>query len=131
MSTQLQPTDSGLLAKETKEDSVLSAVQRYTKEGWPHTLDTEKFRHSKRLENSLCLEYGCLVQGSKVVIPPKLRDGVLKLIHLNHYGMQRMKQFARMAVYWTLIDEDFEALSRSCLSCGAYQNAITKPANHP
>ena len=52
-------------------------------------------------------------------------------IHLGHFGVQRMKQLARSAVYWPHIDEDIETLSRSCTPCEAHQNETAEPANHP
>ena len=90
---------------------MFSAAQRYTKEGWPHALEREDLKHYKRLESSLSSEHGCLLLRSRIVIPTKLQDAVLKLIHLVHLNMQQMKQLARSAVYWPHIDEDIETLS--------------------
>ena len=38
VSRQLNPTDAGLLAKESSKDPVISAVMRYVREGWPHNI---------------------------------------------------------------------------------------------
>ena len=50
---------------------------------------------------------------------------------MGHFGMQRMKQLARTAVYWPNIDDDIEATCRHCISCGEHQNKPPKPAIHP
>ena len=42
----------------------------------------------------------------RVVIPSTLRPQMLKLLHEGHFGIQRMKQLARTAVYWPNIDND-------------------------
>ena len=65
------------------------------------------------------------------MIPPKLRPQVLELLHVGHFGMQRMKQLARSVVYWPHLNTDIEKLSRSCSSCAEHQNNPSRPANHP
>ncbi|XP_045117644.1 uncharacterized protein LOC123508175 [Portunus trituberculatus] len=58
---------------------------RYVKEGWPHITDSEEIRHYMKLANSLTTENGCLLLGSRIVIPHCLREPVLHLIHLGHF----------------------------------------------
>ena len=65
------------------------------------------------------------------MIPSTLRNHILKLLHLGHFGMQRMKQLARSIVYWPRIDFDIEDLCRKCTSCGQFQNKPDKPSIHP
>ena len=55
--------------------------------------------HYKKLEDFLITENGCLLYGAQIVAPAKLRNQVLQLIHLGHFGMQWMKQFACSVVY--------------------------------
>lgn len=131
ISRQLIPTDTGLLAKASKEDPVISTVMRYVKEGWPHVTDSEEVRHYKKLADSLTTEIGCLLQGSRIVIPHRLRKPVQQLIHLGHFGMQRMKQLVRSVVYWPRITDNIIDRSQTCTACGGHQNKPPKPANHP
>ena len=88
VSRQLNPTDAGLLAKESSKDSVISAVMSYAREGWPHNIDSEDIRHYKKLIDALSTENGCLLYGARIVIPDKLRSKVLELVHLGHFGIQ-------------------------------------------
>ena len=60
-----------------------------------------------------------------------LQSKVLDLLHLGHFGMERMKQLARTAVYWPGIDAAIEMSSRRCDSCGEHQNMPSKPPVHP
>ena len=53
---------------------------------------------------------------------------VLDLLHLGHFGIERMKQLARTAVYWPGIDAAIEMASRRC---GEHQNKPSKPPVHP
>ena len=66
---------------------------RFVKEGWPHAF-LEELKDFKKLENSLSTENGCVFYGLRVIIPSTLRNHILKLLHLGHFGMQRMKQLA-------------------------------------
>ena len=103
---------------------------RFVKEGWPHAF-SEELKDFKKLENSLSTENGCVFYGLRVIIPSTLCNHILKLLHLGHFGMQRMKQLARSTVYWPRIDFDIEDLCRKCTSCGQFQNKPDKPSIHP
>ena len=85
----------------------------------------------RALMNSLSVSKEWLLHGNRVVIPTRLRPQVLKLLHTGHFGMVRMKQLARTAVYWPNIDDDIEAMGRHCTSCGEHQSKPQKPAVHP
>ena len=133
LSLQLQPVDANILHKESGKDPVLSTVMRYTREGWPSktTEINEEINKFRKLSDSLSICQGCLVYGSRVVIPQSLQSKILDLLHIGHFGMERMKQLARTAVYWPGIDAAIEMASRRCDSCGEHQNKPSKPPVHP
>ena len=133
LSLQVKPVDANILRQESAKDPVLATVMRYTREGWPpkHSdaiEDVEKFR---KLADSLSVCNGCLIHGTRVVIPESLQSQILDLLHIGHFGMERMKQLARTAVYWPGIDAAIEMTSRRCTSCGEHQNKPSKPLVHP
>ena len=130
ISRQINPDNPLLVVRETAKDSILSQLMRFVKEGWPHAF-SEELKDFKKLENSLSTENGCVFYGLRVIIPSTLRNHILKLLHLGHFGMQRMKQLARSTVYWPRIDFDIEDLCRKCTSCGQFQNKPDKPSIHP
>ena len=130
ISRQINPDNPLLVVRETAKDPILSQLMRFVKEGWPHAF-SEELKDFKKLENSLSTENGCVFYGLRVIIPSTLRNHILKLLHLGHFGMQRMKQLARSAVYWPRIDFDIENLCRKCTSCGQFQNKPDKPSIHP
>ena len=130
ISRQINPDNPLLVVRETAKDPILAQVMRFVKEGWPHAL-SEELKDFKKLENSLSTENGCVFYGLRVIIPSTLRNHILKLLHLGHFGMQRMKQLARSTVYWPRIDFDIEDLCRKCTSCGQFQNKPDKPSIHP
>eukprot|EP00731_Ephydatia_muelleri_P012616 Em0006g1510a len=137
ISLQLNPADPGVLAKESAKDPVIANVMRYCREGWPvkampddqaQEYSVEQFR---KLSVSLSTVHGCLLHGTRVVIPPTLQPQVLELLHLGHFGIQRMKQLARTAVYWPGIDTDITNQCHRCQTCAEHQTKPAKPANHP
>ena len=130
LSLQIDPYKKDTISKETKKDTVLSKVLRYIKEGWPNILD-EEVKLYKKLEDSLISENGCLFHGSRLIIPRSLRAQILDLLHLGHFGKERMKQLARSVVYWPRINNDIEEIARTCVACAEQQNKPTKAANHP
>ena len=144
---QLSPTDPGVVRKETSKDPVLSTVIRCTQEGWPLDLDhtatnsdettntegnfTYNVRSFKKLTDSLSVASGCLFHGSRLVIPTSLQAQVLDILHLGHFGRQRMKQLAPTAVYWPGIDAAIVRISQTCASCAEHQNKPSKAPIHP
>lgn len=106
---------------------------RYVQEGWPskNTGINEKVKPFQKLTDSLSVCHGCLIHGSRVVIPQSLQPKILDLLHIGHFGMEKMKQLARTAVYWPGIDAAIEMTSRKCQSCGEHQNKPSKPPVHP
>ena len=133
LSLQVKPVDSNILRQESGKDPVIATVMRYVREGWPpkHTGINEDIEKFRKLTDSLSVCHGCLLHGTRVVIPQSLQPKILELLHLGHFGMERMKQLARTAVYWPGIDAAIESTSRRCDSCGQHQNKPSKPPIHP
>ena len=82
--------------------------------------------------NELSIESGCLLWGSRVIIPEELRKTVLAQIHEGHLGSSKMKALARSYVLWLNLDRDIEDLTRSCEQCQKQKSrpSTTKPS-HP
>ena len=138
INSQLNPADPRLLAKESAKDRVISQLIRYTREGWPnrgsgndHTDDPYSVHAFRKVKDSLSVVNGCLFLGMRAVIPESLQPKVLQLLHLGHFGMEKMKQLARTAVYWPGIDSKIMDMSRTCTSCAEHQNKPPKPPVHP
>jgi len=81
--------------------------------------------------NELTNHRGCLMWGIKVIIPVKLRERVLSLLHVSHPGIVRMKSLAKSYVWWPGIDSDLEHLSRRCNGCLMEQKSPAKVQLHP
>ena len=131
ISSQLQPYSRNQLKDSTNKDPVISEVKRYVREGWPQHIDRPEVQEFKKYSSPLSVVDDCLINGNRVVIPEAMRKQILDILHLGHFGMQKMKQLARSAVYWPHIDNQIEDTCRCCTACAEHQNRPPQPANHP
>ena len=131
INSQLQPHSRNQLKNATNREPVLSEVKRYVHEGWPQKIDSTDVQEFKKYAASLSVTNDCLINGNRVVISEPMQPQILDILHLGHFGMQRMKQLARSAVYWPHIDSQIGDTCRGCVSCAEHQNIPQKPANHP
>jgi len=73
--------------------------------------------------HELSIEQGCLIQGLRVIIPPNLREPILKELHWSHPGVARMKSMAWSHGWWPRLDADLERITHACQQCSKTQNA--------
>nr|XP_055073117.1 uncharacterized protein K02A2.6-like [Misgurnus anguillicaudatus] len=124
------PLNADQVARVTRRDKVLSKVLKYVMDGWPRSVDESlKAYHSRRDE--LSTERGCVLWGTRVIIPDKLRKIVLKEIHVGHPGIVRMKALTRKYVWWPKVDADLEQVSKTCESCQMEQKTPRQVPLHP
>ena len=88
------PVDASDIAEKTCQDPVLSRVLEYVFTGWPNHVDKDlQMYFTKRDE--LSTEQGCLLWGSRVVIPSTYHPVILEELHAEHSGISQTKAFAR------------------------------------
>ena len=97
----------------TDTDPVLSQVHDFVLQGWPTTQLNDKFQPCRQRKDKLSVLEGCIVWGSRVVVPPPSRQSVLDELHDSHLGASKMKSFARAYIWWPKLDNDIENLARS------------------
>ena len=78
----------------------------------------------------LSVQDGCVLWGSRVLIPPAERDHVVQLIHEGHPGITRMKALARGVVWWSGMDLELEAKMNGCEACQANRKSPLKVTLH-
>ena len=94
---------------------------RYTRERWPQKkASTEKTEQFYKVADFLSVERGCLLYGTRVVIPQSLRKQIIDILHTSHFGIEKMIHLARTAVYWPGVDFYIKEQCRNCASCGKH-----------
>lgn len=79
----------------TQLDPLLRQVTFCIKNGWKEKNKDEELRPYFSRRNELSAHEGCILWGSRVVIPEPGREKLLDLLHEGHPGIVRMKNLAR------------------------------------
>ena len=80
------------------------------------------------VKNSLTLDAGCLLYGSRVVIPTRHQARLLFELHTIHMGVVKMKSSAREYIWWPGLNKEIESLATKCEGCARFKK---KPAPVP
>ena len=86
----------------SEEDAELTSVRHYIQHGNWHEC---KMPYYTRVKNELYVLRKLVLRGTRIVIPRRLRDGVLHLTHEGHQGIVKMKQRFRSKVWWPRMDK--------------------------
>ena len=127
---EMLPVSSDMIRREIQKDPTLSLVLEYAKRGWPTDCKKEVEPFYRRKEE-ITIQDGCLMWGSRVIIPSKLQNQVLDELHEGHLGIVKMKALARSYMWWPTIDKSIEQLAKRCEGCQRVQNNPKIAPLHP
>ncbi len=102
---------------------MLFIVELYSRRGWPDSVDSHpelRPYFARKLE--LSVEQHCVLWGSLVIIPETCQEAVLHQLREGHPGMARMKNLARMYLWWPGMTKDIETLVHQCHMCQSVQS---------
>ena len=127
------PVTADQIRNWTARDPTLSKVFWFVQTSWPDSDSDlgEEFRPYKARIGELNLQDGCVMWGSRVVIPPQGRKRVLDLLHEGHSGETRSKSFARMYVWWPGMDGQITETVQKCHVCQSQRNREPDSPLHP
>ncbi|XP_026567937.1 uncharacterized protein K02A2.6-like [Pseudonaja textilis] len=111
------PVTAGDIAFHSKKDKTIAQVLDWVRRGWPVTNFTTEFTPFKIRQLEFSSLQGCLLWGTRVVIPSSLCTPVLKARHEGHPGIVRMKALARSYVWWPGMDDEIAKWVSSCRPC--------------
>jgi hypothetical protein len=126
------PVTADEISHWTRRDPELSEILQYVQYGWP-TTPSEELKKSLfwGKQSELSSHEGCILWGSRVVIPKKGREAVIQELHEGHPGISRMKTLARMYVWWPGIDKQIEKSVQSCSACQQVMSVPPAAPLHP
>ena len=113
------------IAQWTVKDSTLSRVHHVILHGWPDICLDSVFLPYFRRKEELSTVDGCVLWGSRVVIPTV---AVVQQLHDCHPGISKMKSLARSYVWWPGLHND---ITRTVQQCEICQNSRPNPPSAP
>lgn len=126
------PISAKQLREDIARDPVLSRAFHFTLCGWPDKSEVpDNLRSYFAQRNEFTMEDGCLLRGTRVVIPAKHQETVLAELHLNHPRIVRMKALARLRVWWPALDSDIEQLVGDCETSQITHNKAPVTSDNP
>ena len=125
------PVTSSQIRLWTDQDPVLAKIKEWVLTGWPEKPPEEELRAYFHRKREFSVEDGCLLWGSRVVVPEKGRRRVVSMLHQAHPGISRMKSLSRCYVWWPGIDRDLELCVKSCQACQVNQKSPPVVPLHP
>lgn len=127
------PVSCKEICREHRTDPIIAQVLEMVSTGrFPRVQDVDSaLMPFISRKDELTLQQGCLMWGIHVVIPPKLRQGLLSELHTGHPGVVKMKAVARSYMWWPGIDAQIEQVSKTCQSCQLTQKAPGPSPLHP
>ena len=117
----------------TDKDPLLSRVRHLVLNGWCNEDEDANSQLKPYLNrrSELSVLNGCVLWGSRVVVPTEGRSAILAELHQMHPGASKMKALARCFVWWPQIDNEIEHHVRSCSICQENQNSPPRAPLHP
>lgn len=116
------PLDIESIKENVNNDRVLKTIYKYTMEGWRKSANDSEIMPFQRQKNRIHTENGLLYYLNRIIIPKQLQKQIMKYLHENHMGMEKMKSVARSYVWWPNIDTDIEFYVNSCDICQRTRN---------
>ena len=102
------------IATQAKDE--LALLKHIITQGWPSII-----KEVPRVLQSYCtfreeltIEDGIILKGTRIVIPAKKHEAVLKLMHEEHLGLNKCKLHVKETVYWPGHNDQLEKLVPNC-----------------
>ena len=84
--------------------------------GWPITIKEvpSALQSYWTFKEELMIEDGIILKSTRIVIPTKKHEAVLKLIHEGHLRLNNCRLHAKETVYWPGLNDQLEKLILNC-----------------
>ena len=126
------PVNVNQIKNWTRKDPLLSRILRYAMQGWPETSkDDDELKPFHTRKTEISIQDGCLLWGTRVIVPPQGRVKIMDELHDGHPGISRMKSIARGFVWWPKMDSDLADRVQKCKMCQQTRRTPPEAPLHP
>ena len=115
----------------TAKDPLLARVRHFIQGGWTLMKPDTDIQPYYNRRDELSVVDGCILWGSRVVVPVPGRHIIIEQLHETHPGVSRMKGLARSYVWWPGLDKAIEDRVRYCHICQENRASPAKAPLHP
>ncbi|CAI5657334.1 unnamed protein product [Oreochromis niloticus] len=115
----------------TEQDPELSQLKQWLLQGWPATVEQDQLKPYAKRQQELSVQDGCILWGSRVIVPPPGRSHIIEVLHEAHPGISQMKSLARSFVWWPGMDSALEDKVKACSQCQSNQKMPPPAPLHP
>ena len=127
---QLQARSDSLqqLRLATQANDELAILKHTIMQGWPKNIKQvpPELQPYWTFREELTIEDGLILKGTRIVIPNKQWQAILKQLHEGHLGLNKCKLRAKETVYWPGLNNELENLVLNCTLCLKYSTAKCK-----
>ena len=112
----------------TQADDELSLLKHMSMSGWPSLIKQapQVLQSYWTVREELTVEDRLILKGTRIFIPAKQHEAVLKLIHQGHLGLNKCNLHAKETVYWPGLNDQLEKLVLNCEFCLKYSHSKCK-----
>ena len=98
----------------TQEDNELELLKHTITQGWPSNIKKvpSVIQSYWTFREELTIGDGIILKGTRIVIPAKKQEAVLKLIHEGHLGLNICKLCAKETFYWPGLSSQLRLCSK-------------------
>ena len=107
------------LSHESQKDDIITALRTLVEAGapvekkdWPEELRD----YFTKAEEFSCVD-SIVLQGRRVVMPRKLREAAVEILHSGHCGVTGMAERARELMFWPRMKEELDEKRGRCKTC--------------
>ena len=109
-------------------DDELALLKHTIMQGWPSSIKQlpPVLQPYWTFREELTVEDGLILKGTRIAIPNKKHEAILKLIHEGHLGLNKCKLCTKETVYWPGLNDQLEKLVLNCELCLKYPHSKHK-----
>lgn len=136
LSANLSITDEKRIRmqKSVLDDPSLSLMKKYLETGqFPTNIKSlpGDLKMLLQLKNDIVLSEGLLFYIDRLIIPERMKAGILVDLHTGHFGVEKIFDKAKKNFYWMNMKSDIADYISRCKPCQTYQRSNCKEPLHP